>query len=123
MDIQNNQKQNIMTAQQTITVWKSDFKDFPFLYEATEWCIGAATQKANNFVVIRGYNPYELREQIRFTESRFTYQQCLELAKENNWEKQVIEMLHSFKYTAKQVFDIMCGKLNYPETHIKRQWQ
>lgn len=111
-----------MNSNQTITVWKSDFKDFPFLYEATEWCIGAAVQKAKNFVVIRGYNPYELRNESRFTEMTVTYERCLAIAKENGWENKVIEMLHSFAYSQRQVFDIMCGKLDYPEHHIRRQW-
>jgi hypothetical protein len=111
-----------MNSNQTITVWKSDFKDFPFLYEATEWCIGAAIQKATNFVVIRGNNPYELRNEKRFTEKTVTYARCIELAREFRWEKKVVEMLHSFIYSPSQIFEIMCGKLNYPENHIKRQW-
>lgn len=111
-----------MKANETITVWKSDFKDFAFLYEATEWCIGAAIQNAKNFVVIRGYNPYELRNESRFTETDITYAQCLELAKENGWEEKVIELLHTFTLTSKQVFEIMCNKLNYPEHHINRAW-
>lgn len=111
-----------MNANQTVTVWKSDFKDFPFLYEATEWCIGAAVQKAIDFVVIRGYNPYEMANETRFTEVSITYERCISIAKENGWEKQVVELLHSFKYTAKEVFEAMCGKLNYPEGHLKRQW-
>ena len=112
-----------MQSNQTITVWKSDFKDFPFLYEATEWCIGAAVQKAKNFVVIRGYNPYELRNESRFTEMTVTYSRCLAIAKENGWESKVIEMLHSFNFSQRRVFDIMCDKLNYPEHHIRRQWE
>ena len=109
-------------ANQTITVWKSDFKDFPFLYEATEWCIDAAIQKAKNFIVLKGCNPYEMLEDKRFTEKGITYKRCLEIAKENGWENQVTEMLHSFEYSTQRVFEKMCSKLNYPEHHIKRQW-
>lgn len=112
----------IMKANQTITVWKSDFKDFPFLYEATEWCIGAAIQKATNFVVIRGYNPYEMLSERRFTEKEITYQRCLDMAKEYGWENKVIEMLHSFNFSTQKIYQIMCNKLNYPEHHINRQW-
>lgn len=111
-----------MKANQSITVWKSDFKDFPFLYEATEWCIGAAIQKAKNFIVIRGYNPYELRAEKRFTDLTVTYERCIEIAKENGWEDKVVSMLHSFEYSSNYIFQIMCGKLNYPEYHVMRQW-
>lgn len=112
-----------MESNQTITVWKSDFKDFPFLYEATMWVMGRAVQKAKNFIVIAGYNPYELRHEKRFQEITVTYARCVEIAKENGWETQVIEMLHSFSYSQKQVFSFMCEKLNYPENHIRRQWR
>ena len=111
-----------MESNQTVTVWKSDFKDFPFLYEATEWCIGAAIQKAKNFVVIRGCNPYELRNEQRFQNSEITYSSCIELAKEYGYESQVTELLHNFSMSPMMVFQKICNKLNYPEHHIKRQW-
>jgi hypothetical protein len=111
-----------MNSDQTITIWKSDFKDFPLLYEATEWCIGASVQKAENFIVIRGYNPYDLRLEERFTKINITYHTCLEMAKENGWEEKVIELLHSYNASVKQVYSLMCAKLCYPEYHIKRQW-
>lgn len=111
-----------MQSQQTIKVWKSDFKDFPFLYEATEWCIGRCVQKAKNFVVIRGQNPYELRNEKRFTEAAITYRSCVEMSEELGYEDKVIEMLHSFEYSMTQIYYTLCNKLNYPEGHIGREW-
>lgn len=110
-----------METIQTITVWKSDFKDFPGLYEATIWCMGCAVQKATNFIVIRGYNPYELRNEARF-QSDINYISCYKLANEYNWLNNVLPLLHSMKHNANQVFTSICSKLNYPEGHIKRQW-
>jgi hypothetical protein len=103
----------------TITVWKSDFKDFPGLYEATMWCMGAAIQNAKNFVVIRANNPYEMLE--RFNDQEL-YSTCLELANENNWTDKVLSMLHEMKYSSREVFQLICGKLNYPKGHIKREF-
>lgn len=110
-----------MTQEQTITVWKSDFKDFPGLYEATMWCIGRATQKAENFVVIKGYNPYELRNEERF-QSGISYIRCYQLAQEYNWLANVTPLLNSMKYNAIEVFRLICSKLDYPEGHINRLW-
>ena len=112
----------IMESNQTITVWKSDFKDFPYLYEATLWVIGRTVQKAKNFIVIAGYNPYELRNEKRFQDSEITYSRCIELAREYGYESQVTELLHNFSMSPKMVFQKICDKLNYPEHHIRRQW-
>ena len=115
-------KTTIMESNQTVTVWKSDFKDFPFLYEATLWVIGRTVQKAKNFIVIAGYNPYELRNEQRFQDSEITYSSCIELAKEYGYESQVTELLHNFSMSPMMVFQKICDKLNYPEHHIRRQW-
>lgn len=44
-----------------VTVWKSDYKDFPWLWQAAYYCKDNIVQRAKNFIVFEGWcNPYEV---------------------------------------------------------------
>ena len=43
-----------------VTLWKSDFRHFPWLWQAAYYCQDSIVQRAKNFIVFEGCDPYEI---------------------------------------------------------------
>lgn len=64
-----------------ITVWKSDFKDFPWLWQAAYYCEVHIVQRAKNFIVFEGCNPYEIARRYPSIRRGIKYNDFVDLLK------------------------------------------